>query len=82
MREILATILMAVTTFAPLTNANAAPAKAVVPPNKYATTTPIKHLVVIFQENISFDHYFGTYPIATNPRRRAAVHARCLGPRR
>src|ERR1700731_4598305 len=29
--------------------------------------TPIKHLVVIFQENISFDHYFGTYPVATNP---------------
>ena len=32
------------------------------------TTTPIKHVVVIFQENISFDHYFGTYPMATNPR--------------
>jgi phospholipase C len=31
-----------------------------------ATTTPIKHLVVIFQENISFDHYFGTYPNAAN----------------
>ena len=31
------------------------------------TTTPIKHVVVIFQENISFDHYFGTYPYATNP---------------
>ena len=31
------------------------------------TTTPIKHLVVIFQENISFDHYFGTYPKALNP---------------
>jgi phospholipase C len=29
--------------------------------------TPIKHLVVIFQENISFDHYFGTYPKALNP---------------
>ena len=29
--------------------------------------TPIQHLVVIFQENISFDHYFGTYPNATNP---------------
>ena len=29
--------------------------------------TPIKHLVVIFQENISFDHYFGTYPDAANP---------------
>lgn len=25
------------------------------------TATPIKHLVVIFQENVSFDHYFGTY---------------------
>ena len=32
-----------------------------------ATATPIKHLVVIFQENVSFDHYFGTYPNATTP---------------
>ncbi|WP_267393662.1 MULTISPECIES: alkaline phosphatase family protein [unclassified Sphingomonas] len=31
------------------------------------TATPIKHLVVIFGENQSFDHYFGTYPSATNP---------------
>ncbi len=31
------------------------------------TTTPIKHVVIIFQENISFDHYFATYPTATNP---------------
>jgi phospholipase C len=30
------------------------------------TTTPIAHLVVIFGENVSFDHYFGTYPKATN----------------
>ena len=30
------------------------------------TTTPIKHLVVIFQENVSYDHYFGTYPKAAN----------------
>ena len=30
------------------------------------TQTPIKHIVVIFQENISFDHYFGTYPVAAN----------------
>jgi phospholipase C len=29
-------------------------------------TTPIRHVVVIFQENISFDHYFGTYPRAAN----------------
>jgi phospholipase C len=31
------------------------------------TLTPIKHIVVIFQENTSFDHYFGTYPNATDP---------------
>ena len=31
------------------------------------TTTPIQHLVVIFDENISFDHYFATYPYALNP---------------
>ena len=30
-------------------------------------TTPIEHLVIIFQENVSFDHYFGTYPRAANP---------------
>ncbi|OLP46662.1 phospholipase C [Rhizobium oryziradicis] len=30
------------------------------------TATPIKHLVVIFQENVSFDHYFATYPKASN----------------
>src|SRR5207244_4778020 len=30
------------------------------------TTTPVKHLVVIFQENVSFDHYFATYPDAAN----------------
>ncbi len=33
----------------------------------FATTTPIKDLVIIFQENESFDHYFGTYPNASNP---------------
>jgi phospholipase C len=30
------------------------------------TATPIKHLVILFQENVSFDHYFGTYPKALN----------------
>jgi phospholipase C len=34
--------------------------------NSAATATPIKHVVVIYDENISFDHYFGTYPNATN----------------
>src|ERR1700757_5536051 len=38
------------------------------------TTTPIKHVIVIFNENISFDHYFGTYPYATNPKGEPAFH--------
>jgi len=28
--------------------------------------TPIQHLVVIYDENVSYDHYFATYPKATN----------------
>ncbi len=35
------------------------------PVNASSTTTPIQHVVVIFQENVSFDHYFGSYPNAT-----------------
>ncbi len=34
--------------------------------NDSPTRTPMKHIVVIFQENVSFDHYFGTYPYAQN----------------
>jgi phospholipase C len=30
------------------------------------TRTPIEHVIVLFQENVSFDHYFGTYPRALN----------------
>jgi phospholipase C len=30
------------------------------------TATPIHHLVIVFEENVSFDHYFGTYPHAAN----------------
>ncbi len=41
---------------------------------EHRTTTPIKHLVVIFQENISFDHYFGTYPFAANKDGEPAFH--------
>ena len=44
------------------------------------TATPIKHLVVIFQENISFDHYFGTYPNATNPPGEPTFHAKADTP--
>ena len=39
------------------------------------TSTPIKHLVVVFQENVSFDHYFGTYPNAANPNNEPQFHA-------
>jgi phospholipase C len=49
-----------------------AQASATPPP---ATSTPIKHLVVIFQENVSFDHYFGTYPNAANPAGEPAFFA-------
>lgn len=41
----------------------------------FQTQTPIKHVVVIFQENVSFDHYFGAYPNATNPAGSPAFHA-------
>ena len=34
--------------------------------DRIETATPIRHLVVIFQENVSFDHYFGSYPNALN----------------
>src|SRR5215470_6620690 len=39
------------------------------------TATPIKYLVVIFQENVSFDHYFATYPNAANPAREPVFRA-------
>ena len=35
----------------------------------------IRHVVVLFQENVSFDHYFGTYPHALNPNGEPAFHA-------
>jgi phospholipase C len=46
------------------------------PSHGSTTTTPIKHLVVIFDEIISFDHYFGSYPYATNPAGEPAFYAR------
>jgi phospholipase C len=42
-------------------NANVTP-----PPTPTTEQAAIKHIVVIFGENISFDHYFGTYPQAAN----------------
>jgi phospholipase C len=43
--------------------------------------TPIKHVVVIFQENVSFDHYFATYPQATNLPGESVFSARHHVPR-
>jgi phospholipase C len=49
------------------------PSFAADPPTK----TPIKHVVVIFGENISFDHYFATYPKAQNkPGETPFTHAK------
>ncbi|WP_427173175.1 phospholipase C [Arthrobacter sp. 92] len=56
---------LAVSTLAAgLVGFGAVPASAVENPD--GTATPIKHVVVIFGENVSFDHYFATYPKATN----------------
>lgn len=40
------------------------------------TITPVKHVVVIFDENNAFDHYFGAYPNAQNPPGEPPFHAR------
>jgi phospholipase C len=40
-----------------------------IPSSELTTVSPssnIQHIVVIFQENVSFDHYFATYPNALN----------------
>ena len=52
------------------THGAAAPSRLTGPSPQDAakTATPIKHLVIIFNENVSFDHYFATYPKAANPK--------------
>ena len=45
------------------------------PAREFPTATPIKHVVVLFNENVSFDHYFATYPHAANPPGEPAFHA-------
>ncbi len=42
--------------------------------------TPIQYLVVLYQENVSFDHYFATYPKALNPAGEPTFHARAGTP--
>ncbi len=45
-----------------------APTGPIAPAAPVPVTAPqvIKHIVVIYGENVSFDHYFGTYPNAAN----------------
>ena len=58
------------------------PAGPGTPPATITPTTSaqaIKHVVVIFGENISFDHYFGTYPTAANPANNAVKFTAASG---
>ena len=68
-KRTLALLLALTTALGPTAAPAFAAEKPTVKPNRIApaTATPIQHLVVVFQENVSFDHYFGTYPVATNP---------------
>jgi phospholipase C len=56
----------AVTTATTLLNLSPVVARADEDDRDRGAMTPIKHVVVIFQENVSFDHYFATYPHAAN----------------
>ncbi len=49
--------------------------------NNVATSPPIKYIVVLYQENVSFDHYFATYPFASNPKGERPFHASHETPR-
>jgi len=60
-------ILLAALTLSAVLTCSSAAATHVMPPQAAPTVTPIKHVVVIFDENVSFDHYFGSYPNAANP---------------
>jgi phospholipase C len=69
MRQLWAVCLVAIMAIAPglAPVANAATPKPAKTATTAKTATPIQHIVIIFGENRSFDHYFGTYPNATNP---------------
>ena len=69
-RKAAAALTAAAITFLPVAPAFAADR------DDFATKTPIKHVVVIFQENVSFDHYFGTYPHAFNLPGETPFHAK------
>jgi len=59
--------LLALGAIALLTQATVGASGSTPPGQDTGAVTPIQHLVVIYQENVSFDHYFATYPVAANP---------------
>jgi len=68
-RKCIALSLSATIVLSGCSTTSSQPASTVVPPAAAVPVTSaqvIKHVVVIFGENISFDHYFGTYPNAAN----------------
>jgi len=74
----LAILTACATAFLPVAPVYAGPKTKVA---EFPTKTPIKHLIVIFQENVSFDHYFGTYPHAANLQGEIPFHAKDDTPR-
>jgi phospholipase C len=50
----------------PAGNGNSNTTAPPAPPTPTTAQAAIKHVVVIYGENVSFDHYFGTYPNAAN----------------
>ncbi|GBQ93985.1 phospholipase C [Asaia krungthepensis] len=64
----LAAALLTLTCLSPAAVTRAAPEPVkTLSASDLRTKTPIKHVLVIFDENVSFDHYFATYPQAANP---------------
>jgi phospholipase C len=70
-RQFSALSLIALLVLTGCTGYSPMPATVVTPttppaPTPVTSAQVIKHVVVIFDENVSFDHYFGTYPNAAN----------------
>jgi phospholipase C len=55
-------IILGATLLAGLLPIQSVAAQSAVTPGDTPTNTPIKHFIVLMQENHTFDNYFGTYP--------------------
>lgn len=69
MKKILSLLVCGLGSIAPIyaTNSTSASVEYFQNSESVRTKTPIKHLIVIYQENVTFDRYFATYPNALNP---------------